>query len=68
MLGAVELLRLRAAGFADQDQQQPKVYIADPAYAGGWRWITSQSVFNTYGFDSSKILTGTFSPIAANWS
>lgn len=55
-------------GVLIKTSSSPKVYIADPAYAGGWRWITSQSVFNTYGFDSSKILTGTFSPIAANWS
>jgi hypothetical protein len=55
-------------GLLIKTSSNPKVYIADPAYAGGWRWITSQSVFNTYGFDSSKILTGTFSPIAANWS
>jgi hypothetical protein len=55
-------------GLLRKTSSSPKVYIYDPVYAGGWRWITSQSVFDAFGFDSSKIETGTVSPIAANWS
>lgn len=55
-------------GYLRKTSSSPKVYIYDQVYAGGWRWITSQSVFDAYGFDSSKIATGTVSPIAANWS
>lgn len=48
----------------------PDVYIYD-YFFGGWRWITSQSVFDTYGFASSKIVTvsaSSIAPIASNWT
>ncbi|NUS10851.1 MAG: hypothetical protein HOY69_05515 [Streptomyces sp.] len=50
-----------------------KVYIYDYSApnGGGYRWITSQSVFDTYGFASSKIVTvsaSSIAPIASNWT
>ena len=46
----------------------PDVYIWDAAY-GTFRWITSQSVFDRYGFASSKIVTVSgLGPIGINWS
>jgi hypothetical protein len=45
-----------------------KVYIYD-AYHGGDRWITSQSVFDRYGFDASKIQgTPGLSRVGPDWS
>lgn len=46
----------------------PAVYIWDSSYQK-YRWITSQSVFDKYGFDSSKIRTVffTISPGPAWW-
>jgi len=55
-------------GLLAKSSSSPRVYIADPHYAGGWRWITSQSIFDTYGFDSTKILRASVSPTPLNWS
>lgn len=43
------------------------VYIWDASY-GGYRWITSQAIFNKYGFDSSKIrAVSSVGPVTTNW-
>ncbi|UWE10006.1 hypothetical protein [Actinacidiphila bryophytorum] len=52
----------------DKVSGTPKVYFYD-AYHGGWRWITSQSVFDRYGFAASKIEpTPSVDRVDKNWS
>ncbi|WP_030598833.1 hypothetical protein [Streptomyces fulvoviolaceus] len=46
----------------------PRVYIWDDSY-DDYRWITSEAVFNKYGFSWSKIITSSSVPAyGPNWS
>lgn len=55
----------------DKVNGTPDVYIYDASYGanGEFRWVTSQSVFDRYGFASSKIHGfDVVGPIGPNWS
>lgn len=57
-----------SAARLDKLSGTPGIYIYDYSY-GGFRWITSQSVFDRYGFAASKIrAVSALGPIVANWS
>jgi hypothetical protein len=55
----------------DKVNGTPDVFIYDASYGsnGSFRWITSQSVFDRYGFASSKIRGfDVVGPVGPNWS